>query len=205
MVDIITSTENQTHSEIESDDQQAAQSPEEMLTTGEHTLYEIRPLLWPYLARPSLWIIIGIVIAVYSQRIPLDFLRDFEEFVSLALITSIIRWLGIGVLCVGVLGVIIRCLRWRFTAYTVTNLRILRQTGILAKSYVDCSLSKVQTLYLEIPIMGRILNFGTIRVATAGTNSSEIHWERVRNPKNTHRILSETIEQYRRQGTSALS
>lgn len=199
MVDVTTSTENQTHSKTESDDQYTTQPPEEMLTTGEHTLYEIRPLLWPYLARPSLWIIIGIVIAVYSQRIPLDFLRDIDEFISLALITSVIKWLGIGLLCVGILGVLIRCLRWRFTAYTVTNLRILRRTGILAKSYVDCSLSKVQTLYLEIPAIGRILNYGTIRVATAGTNTSEIHWERVRNPKNAHRVLSETIEQYRRQ------
>lgn len=203
MVNILKRTDKQTNSGTESDKQHIVQPPLEMLTTGERSLYEIRPLLWPYMARPSLLIIVGIIIAVFAQQIQLEFLRDIEELVSLALITSVIGWIGIALSCIGLLAILIRCLRWRFTVYTITNRRILRQTGIIAKSYVDCSLSKVQTLYLRIPILGRIFDFGTIHMATAGTNSTEMQWECVRHPRNTHRILNETIEQYGRDGTSA--
>lgn len=204
MVDLVRSTENQTDSGTLTDKQYVAQPPKEMLTTGERPLHEIRPLLWPYLARPGLLIIIGIVIAVFAQRIQLDFLSDIEELVSLTLITSIIGWIGMALSCIGLLTILIKYLRWKCTVYTITNRRILRQTGIITKSYVDCSLNKVQTLYLTIPFLGRIFNFGTISMATAGTNMAEMQWECVRHPRNTHRILNETIEQYRRDGTSAL-
>jgi len=204
MVDLVRSTEKQTDSETLTDKQYVSQPPKEMLTTGERPLYEIQPLLWPYLARPSLLIIIGIVIAVFAQRIQLDFLSDIEELVSLTLITSIIGWIGMALSCIGLLTIIIKYLRWKSTVYTITNRRILRQTGIISKSYIDCYLSKVQTLYLTIPFLGRIFNFGTISMATAGTNVAEMQWECVRHPRNTRRILNETIEQYGRDGTSDL-
>ena len=205
MVEVMERTEQQTSSEIELNDPPKTQIPQEMLTTDEHPLYEIRPLLWPYLARPSLVIIVGVLIAVFAPRIPLDILSDIEEWVELSLISSILGWIGIAVIGIGALSMIARVLRWRFTAYTITNLRILRQTGILARSYVDCSLGKVQTLYLRIPMMGRLFKFGTICMATAGTNTTEIRWEYVRQPKDTHRILNETMAKYGREGNSATS
>ena len=194
MVNLINGTKLQTSSEEGITEQDLTQPEEEMLTTGEHPVYETRPLLWPSLARPALLIVIAVAIIIVAQQIQLQFPVEIEELVSPALVTSIIGWIGIALLGIGVLRMLFRYLRWRCTVYSITNRRIVRQTGILSKSYVDCSLNRVQTLYLNIPTLGRLLNFGTIRIATAGTDSAEIQWESVRNPREAHRILNETID-----------
>ena len=196
MVDILKRTQDEVHAEEESQVQNATQPQQELLTIGEHAVYATRPLIWPSLIRPALLIITGITIFIVSRQIQLEFPVEIEELISATLVTSIIGWFGLLVLCSGLLKMLIRFLRWRYTAYTITNRRILRQTGIIGKSYVDCSLGKVQTLYLSIPTLGRLLDFGTIRIATAGTDSTEIQWEGVRHPREAHRILNETIERY---------
>ena len=172
--------------------------PADILTSGERPLYEARPVLWPLLVRPALLLVVGIAIVIVAQQVPLGFIHSIMQELSLTAIRSIIWWLGIVILAAGLLGVLIRYVRWRYTVYAITNQRILQQTGIIGKSYATCSLSKVQTSYLQITVLGRILNFGTIRMATAGTGSIEMQWSGVKHPRNVHRILNETLEQYRR-------
>ncbi len=174
--------------------------PQEIMITGEHPLYETRPLLWPFLVRPTLWIIVGIVITAVAQQIQLEFIRVIEEIISLELIRSIIWWIGITVLIIGLLGILTKYLRWRYTGYTVTNRRILHQTGVIGKSYTGCLMNKVQNLYLQIPILGRTFNFGTIRIATAGTSWIEMQWKYVKEPRKVYRILNEALEQYHLEG-----
>ena len=168
----------------------------EILTSGEYPVYEARPLLWPLLIRPALVSIVGIVITVIAPNLQLSLVPAIGEVIPLDLIHSILRWTGIVVLAAGLLGAIIRFLRWRSTVYTVTNNRILRQTGIIGKSLVDCSLSKIQNIFLDMTILGRLLGFGTIRVATAGTSGVEIRLEYMKNPMKVHRELNETITFY---------
>lgn len=168
----------------------------EILTSGEYLVYEARPLLWPLLIRPALVSIVGIITTVIAPNLQLSFIPAIGEVIPLDLIHSILRWTGIVLLATGLLGAIIRFLRWRSTVYTVTNSRILRQTGIIGKSLVDCSLSKIQNIFLDMTILGRLLGFGTIRVATAGTSGVEIRLEYMKNPMKVHRELNETITFY---------
>jgi uncharacterized membrane protein YdbT with pleckstrin-like domain len=172
--------------------------PSDILTSGERPLYEARPVLWPLLVRPALLLVVGIAIIIVAQQVPLGFIHSIMQELPLTLIRSIIWWLGIAILAAGLLGALIRYIRWRYTVYAITNQRIMQQTGIIGKSYAACSLSKVQTSYLQITVLGRILNFGTIRMATAGTGSIEMQWSGVKYPRNVHRTLNETLEQYRR-------
>lgn len=168
----------------------------EILTSGEYPVYEARPLLWPLLIRPALVSIVGIITTVIAPNLQLSFIPAIGEVIPLDLIHSILRWTGIVLLATGLLGAIIGFLRWRSTVYTVTNNRILRQTGIIGKSLVDCSLSKIQNIFLDMTILGRLLGFGTIRVATAGTSGVEIRLEYMKNPMKVHRELNETITFY---------
>jgi len=170
--------------------------PQEILTTGEFPVYEVQPLLWPLLIRPALVSTVGIMITIMASNIQLGFIPEIGAVIPLDLVRSIARWTGIMLLVAGLLGAIIRFLKWKATVYTVTNSRILRQTGIIGKSFVDCSLSKVQNIFLDITIWGRLFRFGTIRVATAGTSDVEISWEYMRNPIKVHRELNEAITFY---------
>lgn len=177
--------------------------PPEMLTTGEYSLYETRPLLWPLLIRPALVTIVGIIITVVAPQLQLEFIRAIAGQIPLALIRSIIGWSGIVLSLGGLLGILSRYLRWRYTVYTVTNRRMLHQTGIIGKSYVDCSLSRVQNVYTDVTILGKIFGFGTIRVATAGIAGIEIRWKDVKEPLKVNRELNEAIQQSMRESRRA--
>ncbi len=169
--------------------------PPEILTRGEHILYETRPLIWPPLVRPALLIVVGIAIAVVAPQIQLEFIRAVIERIPLDLIRSIIRWTGIALSLIALLGTLIRCLRQRYTVYLITNQRLLHQTGLIGKSYADCPLSRIQNVYMDVTVFGRIFGFGTLRVATAGIAKTEIHWKHVREPMKVHRELNEAIKQ----------
>jgi membrane protein YdbS with pleckstrin-like domain len=162
--------------------------PREILTEGEKISFEIRPVLWLWLVAPILGALLGIIISIAAQFLP--------ESVPTVIITSI-TWLSIVILIIALIFILSAILRWRYTAYASTNRRIIRQTGIVGKSYIDCPLNKVQTVYLQIPVLGRIFDFGTIRFATAGAAWVEIDWENVRQPRKIQRILSEIMDDSR--------
>ena len=172
--------------------------PQDIFIDGEQPLFESRSLLWPLLTRPVIYLIVGLIILFFMDRLPPDSITTFLGLPSYeTAIRTIIKWTGVAIIVIGALGIIIRWLHWRFTIYTATNRRILRQTGIMAKSYIDCSFSKIQTLHMRIPLLGRIFGFGTIKLATSGTVSTEIQWENLKNPKYAYRRLNEIIENYR--------
>ena len=170
--------------------------PQEILATDEQPLYETRPLLWPRLIGPIILAMLGIVIYVVAQQFELGMGADFVQRLAQSVLI-VVGWLGIAALVFGLLSILWRWMRWRYTIYAVTNQRILRQSGVISKSYVDCSLSRVQSVFLEIPILGRIFGFGTIRIATAGTAGIEIEWKAVKQPRTVQRVLNEAITRYR--------
>ena len=175
--------------------------PLEMLIEGEYLLYETRSVVWLRLVLPVILAIIGIVITSIAEDIPLGFIHDISDLIPLTLVHSIIGWTGISLIVAGFLGILIRWLRWKLTTYTATNLRIVNRTGIIGKSCADTSLSRIQTIYLQIPLLGRILNYGTIRMVTAAGGSTAVQWPGIREPKKVHQKLNEITEQYRREVT----
>ncbi len=159
--------------------------PRHVLTTGEVPLFETRPLLWISMLGPITLFILTLVIGILA----------FASFQ----VMPILYVMGV-CLVIEALWIFTRWIQWRFTIYAATNRRVLCQKGIISKSYVDCPLGKVQTVYLEIPVLGRINDFGTVRVATAGESRVEIEWCHVREPMKTQRTLNEIIEKYERGG-----
>jgi membrane protein YdbS with pleckstrin-like domain len=155
--------------------------PKNMLIEGEEPLFETRPVLWLSLMPPIAFIMIGVgvLIAVYLQ---------FQ-------VKAILYACG-GIAFIGAVWVCIAWLRWRYTIFGATNRRILRQTGIVSKTYLDFPLAGVSNIYLDISLWGRMNGFGTVRITGAGT---QIVWENIDDPKEAHRLLNEIVEQYRRQ------
>ena len=159
--------------------------PKHVLTTGEVPLFETRPILWMRMMGPAMIVVLTCVILVVAF-----IYSDAKPFLYV-----------MGVLLLAeALWVFSKWIQWRFIIYAATNRRILCQTGIISKSYVDCPLGKVQTVYLDVSIAGRMNNFGTVRVATAGESRVEIEWRNVKDPMRTQRILNEIIEKYERGG-----
>ena len=155
--------------------------PRDILIEGEEPLFETRPVLWLQLMPPIVFIIVGvgILVSVYFHFHIKEILYGCGGFFLLGALWALLAWY-----------------RWRHTIFAATNFRVLRQTGLVNKSYVDCPLRGVQNINLDISMWGRINGFGTVRISGGGV---EIDWESIDEPREAHRILNEIVEQYRRQ------
>jgi uncharacterized membrane protein YdbT with pleckstrin-like domain len=64
-------------------------------------------------------------------------------------------------------SIIIAYVRWKSEAFYVTNRRVIHSSGVMSKKVLDSSLSKINDVILEQSFLGRIFNYGTIRILTA--------------------------------------
>src|SRR4030042_2342380 len=159
----------------------------EILVSGENIITESRPLIWPRFIPPIMVIIVGIAIYYLVTYLEPKYLPlDLE---GLSWLDTAILWIGPAIAIIGLLSFIIRLVKWKYTVYALTNKRILRRTGVFGRSYLDCSLGKVQNVEVRISILSRIFKFGTIRVATARTKGEDIEWTDVRNPIGLQRQI----------------
>ncbi len=58
-------------------------------------------------------------------------------------------------------------LRWNNEAFFVTNRRVVQASGVLNKKVLDSSLSKINDVIMEQSFLGRIFDYGTIKILTA--------------------------------------
>ena len=154
--------------------------PRDLLIEGEEPLFETRPVIWLKLMPPIAFTLIGvgILVAIYF---------------SLHIKEVLYGCGGIGL--VGILWAFLIWLNWSHTIYGATSYRIMCQSGVIERSYLDCPLAGVSNIFLNMSVWGRLNGFGTIRIVGAGT---EIIWEDIDDPKEAHRILNELVELYRR-------
>ena len=69
-----------------------------------------------------------------------------------------------------VLGIIVLAWRWwwwRTQEFLVTNRRLVLAWGVFSKSTSDSSLEKINDAQLEISVLGRLLDYGSLEVLTA--------------------------------------
>ena len=77
-------------------------------------------------------------------------------------------WMAFGAMGTLVLiSMLVDFLRWRNQEFLVTNRRVIHSSGVVNKSIIDSSLSKINDVILTQSWMGRMFNYGTIKILTA--------------------------------------
>jgi uncharacterized membrane protein YdbT with pleckstrin-like domain len=61
---------------------------------------------------------------------------------------------------------VVRFLNWYNEQYIITNRRVVEIHGVINKWVSDSSLDKVNDIILEQSILGRLLNYGTVKIIT---------------------------------------
>ena len=84
-------------------------------------------------------------------------------------------------LVVPVIHFVVRFIRWRNEQYIVTDRRILDVRGTFDKYVSDTSLEKVNDLVLEQSFLGRILDYGDLRIIS-GSETGVDRFQRVAHP-----------------------
>ena len=83
----------------------------------------------------------------------------------------------------GIIVVALRWWWWRTQEFLVTNRRLVLSWGILNKSASDSSLEKINDAQLEISVLGRLLDYGTLKVMTAAPLAGADYLDRLNHAK----------------------
>jgi len=105
-------------------------------------------------------------------------------------------WIGQGGMLLTLLavlgGTIVVALRWwwwRTQEFLVTNRRLVLAWGILNKSASDSSLEKINDAQLEISLVGRLLDYGSLKVMTAAPLQGSDYLDRLDHAKAFKKVM----------------
>ena len=64
---------------------------------------------------------------------------------------------------------------YKTTEFAVTNKRVIAKTGWIRRRSLELLLTKVESIGVSQPIMGRVFNYGTITVVGTGGTREPFH------------------------------
>lgn len=88
-------------------------------------------------------------------------------------------------------------LPWTFTRYSLTQEKLIIDTGFLSRKEDEIRLYRILDITLKRPLHQRIWGLGTIRLNTADKSSPEIEIKRIKHAKETKELLSDMVERER--------
>jgi uncharacterized membrane protein YdbT with pleckstrin-like domain len=161
---------------------------EENLIAGEQVVFQTR----------HHWIVMAGALAVGA-------ILDLAATVGLVflLMSTGLGWdvRGIGIvlaavaLIVGSVFVVVGVLKRNATEMVVTNKRVIVKTGILSRRTFEMLLSRIESIGVEEPVLGRMLGYGTVILRGVGGTPDE--FDLVANPLAFRSHVQEQIEKSR--------
>jgi uncharacterized membrane protein YdbT with pleckstrin-like domain len=99
---------------------------------------------------------------------------------------------GAILLIVGALTLCAALVRRNATEMAVTNRRILVKSGLLSRRTIEMLLSRVESIVVTEPLLGRILGYGTVIIR--GTGGTPEPFSMIAQPTEFRRAVQEQIE-----------
>ena len=150
-----------------------------LLFPDETLIFQTNPswllLVWPVSVLLSVWILYLIFLC------PLVMALNFGGF-CFVLSTLAIAF-----------TIFIYYLDWRFNRLYLTNLRLVKERGIIGQRFMSIFLEQVEDITISYGILGKLFNFGNIKIESAGTYG-QLTFKGVPDPlKKKWRIEAEII------------
>jgi uncharacterized membrane protein YdbT with pleckstrin-like domain len=146
---------------------------------------------------------------LYQAHVTRLTLVPLAALLALALALAGFAWLGLqsipgaltalaaAVLLAPVLGW--KLLVLRSNEYVLTNLRVIRKTGILTQQSMDSRLDKVNNIEHRQSFWGRLLNIGDVEIDTASETGTAV-FRSLSRPLDFKRHIAAEVERYRSAG-----
>jgi PH (Pleckstrin Homology) domain-containing protein len=152
-----------------------------ILQDGEIVLLIRKPSLW-FIPLQSLWFAgfaAAIAIGLTLAQGPLDLLRARLYFEAAGFLTLCrLMWVS---------------LQWMGRLYVLTNLRILRLSGVLGTEIFDCPLRKVAHVRLVATIRERSVGIGSIWIFPADDTRAPALWQSIAKPRQIQSEIAAAI------------
>ncbi|HUU50973.1 MAG TPA: PH domain-containing protein, partial [Nitrospinota bacterium] len=65
-------------------------------------------------------------------------------------------------------------LAWKFNRLHLTNLRLIKERGIIGKRFMSIMLDNIENITCSFGIWGRIFGFGNLIIESAGTSGKMV-------------------------------
>ncbi|NLI53593.1 MAG: PH domain-containing protein [Clostridiales bacterium] len=88
-------------------------------------------------------------------------------------------------------------LPWTFTRYSLTQEKLIVDTGFISRKEDEIRLYRILDITLKRPLGQRIWGLGTISLNTADKTSPEVEIKRIKHAKRVKEMLSDMIERER--------
>ncbi len=143
------------------------------LIPGETILYQTRlhwiVLVWHFFLAVVFLLTPGILLLYYNK------VRELGYILIIATMIPI------------VIGIIVR----NGTEMAVTNKRVLIKQGVFSRETLELLLSKIESIVVEEPVIGRILGYGTVIIR--GTGGTPEPFDRIASPLEFRRQVEQQI------------
>ena len=126
---------------------------EGLLGRKEKIVFKARQHWLVVVPRLVLWIAVSLLIVLIASGLALT-----VAGVALVLILAVVFPLW---------RIMVILLNWWNEQYVITNRRVIQLEGIINKHSIDSSLEKVNDVVLEQSALGRLLNYGDVKILTA--------------------------------------
>ncbi|TKJ30675.1 MAG: hypothetical protein CEE40_04055 [Chloroflexi bacterium B3_Chlor] len=158
---------------------------EGLMGQREEIVFKARQHCLVIVPKMVLWIAVSLVILLVTFLLAVTLLDGLALVLLLALVFPFWR-------------IMVDFLNWWNEQYVITNRRVVQLEGIINKHSIDSSLEKVNDVVLEQSAMGRVLNYGDVKILTA----SEIGVNLFRHIARPVRFKTEMLNQ--KEGLSQL-
>jgi uncharacterized membrane protein YdbT with pleckstrin-like domain len=79
-----------------------------------------------------------------------------------------------GFFIAGILDLIRRAVEYFTTIFELTDRRLIVRTGLLRRRELELLLSQVESIDVDKPLLGRLLDYGTVRIVGTGGTSQNV-------------------------------
>jgi hypothetical protein len=157
-----------------------------ILRDGEVVLLILKPSLW-YIVFSSLRFLAVGLIAVIAAKLWLHNAHAVTSIVYLAtfLVAGRVMW---------------AVLQWMGRLYVLTDLRVVRLSGVFNVEIYDCALRKVGQTRLTQTFREKLWRLGSIEIVPVDDSCPPSVWQTVRRPAEVHAKIQATIERAKQGG-----
>jgi len=156
---------------------------ESLLATNEKILYRTKQ----HWVAPIFGTIVGVVLLVVGVALfGLQLTFDTEGFMGF--VRALAFWASLILIVVGLARVGFSYIEWWVEDYAVTNQKVVKVAGLLSKRTSGAALEKINDVVMEQGPLGRVLGYGTLKVATA-SDTTDLVYETMRAPADFRRAM----------------
>jgi len=156
---------------------------ESLLATNERILYRTKQ----HWMAPIFGTIAGVLVLIGGVVLFVVQLAMGTEGL-VGVLRTLAFWGSIALTIVGVGMVGYSYIQWWVEDYAVTNQKVMKVAGLLNKRTSGAALEKINDVIMEQGPLGRMLGYGTLKVATA-SDSTDLVYETMRAPAEFRRAM----------------